>query len=99
MSAKVSKMSFNDFCYKILDGMYEPRLPLESQCTGYLQLRKMVVENIKPATQKQYERWKTKPTAKELFSEPDIKYLTFLHELIRTIVRNNWKKIKKMKVE
>ena len=43
---KESKLTFNDFCYKILDRMYEPRLSYEQQCTGYKLLRKMVKENI-----------------------------------------------------
>ena len=93
------EMSFNDFCYKILDGMYEPRLPFENQCTGYKLLRKMVVEDITPATKEEYERWRNKPTPEELFSTPDLKYLTFLHELTRPIIREHWDKIKELKIE
>ena len=99
MNAKESKLTFNDFCYKILDKMYEPRLSYEQQCTGYKLLKKMVIENIKPATKEEYERWKNKPTTKELFSTPDIKYLTFLHELTRPIIREHWDKIKKLQID
>lgn len=93
------EMTFNDFCYKILDGMYEPRLSYESQCTGYKLLKKMVVEDITPATKEEFDRWKNNPTEDELFSAPDIKYLTFLHELTRPIIREHWGKIKELKID
>lgn len=96
MNVKESKMSFNDFCYKILDKMYEPRLSFENQCTGYKLLRKMVEKDITPATEEEYYRWKNNPTKEELFSKPDIKYLNFLHQLIRPFVREHWDKIKKL---
>jgi len=97
-SVKESQLSFNDFCYKILDKMYEPRLSYEQQCTGYKMLRKMVEEDITPATKEEYERWRTKPTIEELFSEPDLKYLTFLHELVRPVIREHWNKIKNLQL-
>lgn len=96
---KESKLTFNDFCYKILDRMYEPRLSYEQQCTGYKLLRKMVEENITPATKEEYKRWRTNPTIEELLSTPDIKYLTFLHELVRPIIIEHWDKIKKLKLD
>lgn len=99
MTTVKKELTFNDFCYKIMDGMYEPRLPMESQCTGYRLLREMVINNITPATKEEFNRWKTNPTKEELFSEPDLKYLTFLHELARPIVREHWDKIKEMKVD
>lgn len=98
MSVKKSKLSFNDFCYKFLDRMYEPRLPYEAQCSGYKNLRKMVEENITPTTNIEYLRWKENPTEEELFSEPDIRHLTFLHELARPFVRDNWNFIKKLEL-
>ena len=91
--------TFNDFCEKILDGMYEPSLPFESQCTGYKLLRKMVVDDITPATKEEFDRWRNNPTIEELSSPPDLKYLTFLHELTRPIIREHWDKIKKLKIE
>lgn len=97
-NVKESKMNFNDFCYKILDKMYEPKLSYEQQCTGYKMLRKMVEENITPATKEEYDRWRNNPTEEELFSVPDIKYLTFLHELTRPIIREHWDKIKKLTI-
>lgn len=98
MNVKESKMNFNDFCHKILDGMYEPRLPYESQCTGYKLLKKMVQEDIAPATEEEYKRWREKPTIKELLSEPDLKYLTFLHELVRPVIRKHWSEIKNLQL-
>ena len=95
MNVKESSLTFNDFCYKSLDRMYEPRLSYEQQCTGYKILRTMVEEDITPSTKEEYERWKNNPTIEELCSKPDIKYLTFLHELIRPIIREHWDKIKK----
>lgn len=98
MNAKESKLNFNDFCHKILDRMYEPRLSYEQQCSGYKLLRKIVEENITPATKEEYERWRNAPTFEELFSTPDLKYLTFLHELVRPIIREHWDKIKILKL-
>ena len=93
------KASFNDFCQFTLDRMYDPRFPLESQCSGYRLLRKMVIEKITPATLEEYNRWLTNPTEEELMSAPDLKYLTFLHELIRLVVRENWETIKNLEIE
>jgi hypothetical protein len=76
--------------------MYEPRLPYESQCTGYKLLRKMVIEKITPATKEECDRWKTNPTIEELFSETDLKYLTFLHEKVRPLIREQWNNIKEL---
>jgi hypothetical protein len=99
MTTVKKPMSFNDFCYKILDGMYEPRLPYENQCTGYKLLRKMVMDDITPATKEEYDRWKNNPTMEELLSTPDLKYLTFLHELTRPIIREHWNKIKQLNID
>jgi len=46
----MKNLTFNEFCHKYCDGMYEPKLPQEAQCTGYIQLKKMVVEHIDPAS-------------------------------------------------
>ena len=52
----MKKLTFNEFCHKNCDGLYEPRLSEDKQCTGYIQLKKMVVENITPASLKEIEQ-------------------------------------------
>jgi hypothetical protein len=78
--------------------MYEPRLPEEAQCTGYIQLKKLVIEQIEPASLEEINRWENTPTAVELSSEPNIKYLRFLHPLLRPYVIKNWQTIKLLDV-
>lgn len=92
------ELTFNEFCHKYCDRMYEPRLPQESQCTGYIKLKKMVMEQIEPASLEEISRWENTPTTEELFSEPNIKYLRFLHPLLRRFVIENWETIKTMDV-
>lgn len=86
----MSKPTFNEFCHRYLDGLYEPRLSDDEQCTGYKQLKKMVVENIPPASWEEIYRWENNPTNEELWSKPDIKYLRFLHPLLRPIIVEHW---------
>lgn len=90
---------FDVFCEKYLDGLYNSKLPIGSQCSGYYKLKEMVLSDIKPATEEEYKRWKNNPTMDELLSPPDIRYLTFLHELARPVVRRYWKHIKKLRAE
>ena len=90
--------TFNDFCNYCLDRMYEPRLPEESQCSGYILLKKMVVEGITPASCDETFRYKTKPTYEELTTQPSLKYLLFMHENTRQYIRDNWDFISKLKV-
>ena len=94
----VKKLTFNEFCRKHCDWMYDPRLPQEFQCTGYIQLRKMVIEQIEPASLEEMHRWENNPTIEELFSKPDIKYLRFLHPLLRPYIIKNWDVIKTLEV-
>lgn len=94
----IMKMTFNSFCEKYLDRMYTPGLPDDQQSTGYLQLKKMVKEGITPATLEEIERWENNPTEKELFSQPDIKYLRFLHPIVREYVIAHWKNIKELEI-
>ena len=94
----MKKLTFNEFCHKYLDGMYEPKLPQEAQCTGYIQLKRMVVEQIEPASIEEIDRWETSPTPDELFLKPDIKYLRFLHPLLRPYIIENWELIKTLDV-
>lgn len=90
--------TFNTFCHVICDRMYEPKLPERAQSTGYINLKKMVVEKIQPASLEEMERWETNPTIDELLSPPDIKYLRFLHPNLRRFVVENWDKIKDLEV-
>jgi len=92
-------MTFNEFCYTILDGLYDPAFPDEAQCTGYFQLKKMVVEKIAPASRREIERWETKPTKEELMRAPDIKYLRFIHPIFRGFVVDNWLDIVALKID
>lgn len=90
---------FDDFCYKYLDCLYNPKLPIDSQCNGYYKLKEMVISGIEPASEVEYKRWKNNPTREEVFSEPNIKYLAFLHEVLRPVVREYWFYIKKLRAE
>lgn len=90
---------FDNFCEKYLDGLYNSKLPIDSQCGGYYKLKGMVLNDIIPATEEEYKRWKNNPTREEMFSPPDIKYLTFLHELTRPLVRHYWFHIKKLRTK
>lgn len=94
----MKKLTFNEFCYKNCDGLYDPNFGYEEQCTGYKQLRKMVIDGIQPASLSEIERWEKNPTIEELLSQPDIKYLRFLHILLRPYVINYWEIIKNMEV-
>lgn len=96
---ELKEMKFNNFCHLYLDGLYEPRLPDSAQCTGYTQLKRMVVEGITPASLEEIVRWETNPTKEEIMSIPDVKYLRFLHPLLRPIIIEHWGVIKNMKVE
>lgn len=98
MKAKESKQSFNDFCYKVLDGLYDPKFEYDAQCTGYKLLREMVEKNITPASNDECERWRLNPTKEELLAKPDIKYLTFLHELLRPVIIKHWDEIKTLEL-
>lgn len=90
---------FDSFCEKYLDRLYDSRFPMDKQSSGYYKLKEMVLSGIEPASEEEYMRWKNNPTREELFSAPDIKYLTFLHELTRDPVRKYWKYLKKLRAE
>jgi len=80
----------------LCDGLYDPKFPLEAQCSGYKDLRKMVTENIRPASLEEMKRWETNPTPEELWAVPDIKYLRSLHFKLREYVVENWDDIMKL---
>lgn len=84
------RITFDEFCHRICDGLYNPNFPLEVQCSGYKDLRKMVIENIRPASLEEMKRWETNPTQEELWAVPDIKYLRSLHFKLREYVVENW---------
>lgn len=90
----MSQMTFNEFCHQICDGLYNPNFPYEEQSTGYKQLRRMVAEDITPATEEETLRWETAPTHEELWGTPHLKYMRFLHPIIRGVVRRHWLTIK-----
>ena len=90
------KITFDEFCNLICDGLYDPNFPLEAQCSGYKDLRKMAIENIRPASLEEMRRWETNPTPEELFAVPDIKYLRSLHFKVREYVVENWDAIMKL---
>ncbi len=94
----MKKLTFNEFCHKYCDGLYDPKFGLESQCAGYIRLRQMVIEDITPASLDEITRWETKPTQEELFSTPDIKYLRFLHPLLRPYIIEHWLMIKNLEL-
>lgn len=95
---KTNNLTFNEFCHLCCDGLYNPKFSDDEQCSGYKNLKKMVVEKITPASLEEIERWENNPTDEELISIPDIKYLRFLHKLLRPYVIDNWNVIKEMNV-
>ena len=94
----MEKLTFNEFCYRFCDGLYDPKLPEENQSTGYLELKKMVVENITPSSLEEIKRWEENPTIEEITSTPDVNHLTFLHPILRSYVIEYWGSIKTMKI-
>lgn len=95
----MTKTKFNEFCYHQCDGLYDPNFPLEDQCTGYKMLRKMVQEQIVPFSIEETKRWESSPTILEMYSAPDIRYLRFLHPVLRKFVIENWGWISELKLE
>lgn len=92
----MSKITFDEFCNKICDGLYDPKFPLEVQCSGYKDLRKMVIENIRPASMEEINRWENNPTTEELLSPPDIRYMRSIHPNLRAYLIGNWDDIMKL---
>lgn len=95
----MKKMTFNEFCEHTCDGLYDPEVGDDYQCTGYIQLKKMMVEKTSPASKQEMKRWETNPTEEEMRSTPDIKYLRFLHPLLRKFVVENWLDIVTLKID
>lgn len=91
-------MTFNEFCHKQLDNLYNPNISDDNQCSGYYKLKQMVQNNIEPASLKEFYRWRDFPTKEEKFSIPHPKYLCFLHFNLRSTIIENWKLIKSLKM-
>lgn len=92
-------LTFEQFCSKYCDKMFEPRLSYNEQCTGYKLLRTMVLGDITPATLEETNRYRNNPTFEELISPPPIKYMFFLHENLRPYIRESWNYIKTLELE
>jgi hypothetical protein len=58
----------------------------------------MRIAQITPASLDEISRWENNPTMKEMLSIPDIRYLRFLHPLLRHYIVNNWDIIKSLEV-
>lgn len=91
-------VTFNEFCIENLDSFYTPNIAEENQCTGYKELKRMIKEGIEPASEEETERWEKNPTWEEYYSVPNIKYLRFLHPILRPYIINNWKFIKNLEL-
>ena len=91
-------VSLQEFCQKNCDRLYNPNLSENEQSTGYLQLKEMVVNKITPASLEEIERWENHPTIEELLNPPNIKYLRFLHPLLRPYIVKNWETIKNLSI-
>ena len=91
----IYKNSFQKFCYKTCDGLYTPGIPDKNQSTGYLLLKKMIKENITPASLEEIKEWEENGN---IYEEPNIKYLRFLHVKLRPFIIKNWNKIKNLKI-
>jgi len=90
--------TFNEFCYHVYDGLYNPAMGYEYQCTGYKELRRMVEQGIEPASMEEIVRWENSTGNEEIILVPDVKYLRFLHPLLRLFIVENWDYIKNLKL-
>ena len=95
---KIKKKTFNEFCANICDGLYDPKVTLQSQSSGYRTLRYMIKNNISPATIEEMERWEKYPNMEELVATPDLKYLRAIHPTLRPIITSNWDIIKTLEI-
>jgi hypothetical protein len=88
------RMKFNEFCHRICDGLYDPRFPMEDQCSGYHQLRNVVLNKIPPHPL-EIKDWLDDPES----PPPQERYLRALHPKLRKFVIDNWDKIKELEVD
>lgn len=81
-------MTFNQFCFIHLDGLYDPRFDYEDQCNGYKMLRQMILDDITPAAIEGVDGIK--------YENQYIKGLKFLHPVLRPHIIKYWEPIKEM---
>ena len=89
-------ITFNQFCEQKCDGLYDSNFPDNEQCNGYIKLKKMINDNIDPVSIEEIKRWETNPTQEEMNSIPDVKYLQFLHPVLRPYIIDLWLTIKNL---
>ena len=86
---------FEEYCYKSLDGLYDPLFPEKDQSSGYTLLKLTLEQNITPATKEEVNKWYADPDARPY--KDFLAYLQFLHPVLRNYVRDNWDIIKNLK--
>lgn len=74
-------LTFNEFA-RMCD-MYSEGISDEEQSSGYHILKKMILEKITPHSIEEINRWKNNPTFEEMFSDVDIRYMTWCHPKLR----------------
>lgn len=87
--------NFELYCNKHLE-IYTPGIVFEKQGSGYRNLYYMLENNIDCASHEEINRWESNPTEQELYDKPHLKYLRFLHPILRKYVIDNWEYIKKI---
>ena len=87
-------MTFNDFCYNQLDGLYNPRFNYEDQCSGYKMFRQMLLDDITPATKDEMEDFENNVSIGMEYHKQYVKCLGFLHPVLRPFIVDNWDNIK-----
>jgi hypothetical protein len=90
----MSVLTFDIFCHKACDGLYDPNFSQEEQCTGYKKLKNMVINGIVPATKEETIEWENSKS--EMWKPVPDKYLRFLHANLRPIIIENWDLIGKL---
>lgn len=91
-------MTFDEFCEKKCDKLFDPRIHEQKQAWGYKCLKAMVKNQIDPASLQEIIRWETEPTLEELVNPPELKYLRFLHVNLRPFIIEHWDEIKKLEL-
>ena len=91
-------MNLKQFASENLDGLYNPKFPEEFQGSGWKQLKRMVENQIEPASLEETLRWENYFTEEELLSIPHDKYLRSLHVRLRNRIRKHWNIISEMEI-
>mgnify|MGYP003540601234 CR=1 FL=1 len=88
-------MSFNSYCQEL--GLFNPEFSETEQCSGYHQLKKMVIKQIQPATEDEFRTWYSDNIL--MFDSPcSDKYMQNIHPLLRVKIREDWNTIKNLKI-